>query len=232
MIRVGVLTFNALSTLRDELVLRTMASIERTFPSAYAEWHVLDNGSTDHSAEALAHYTKGWHYHRYRGGGHTTPGAGRNRLVRAMEPRDRDLIVLSDDDMLWRPGAALAVEELWEHAPADLVLASGLLEPVYPWSEPQGRVTIGDGLQAVQRPTVPAAAWTFPAPNWGLFGPLKESLHGDGEDVDACKRIASAGGRVVALDLAEHIGEGYSQLGNDQARKLVGKPINKKEWGL
>ena len=34
------------------------------------------------------------------------------------------------------------------------------------------------------------------------------------------------------MRLAKHIGEGYSQLGNDEARKLAGRPLDRAHWGI
>jgi hypothetical protein len=44
---VGVVTYNPMSTLRFELLERTVRSIEKAFPTA--ELLLLDNGSTDGS---------------------------------------------------------------------------------------------------------------------------------------------------------------------------------------
>lgn len=234
MFRVGVLSYNVVSGLRAALLDETLASIQRAFPDA--EWHLLDNGSSDHS---FVDYKPplGWFFHSTIAES-TTPGAGRNRLVAAMVAGGKgspgDIVVLSDDDMRWRPGAQATLHDFWHYAAADLAIAGCYLEPEYPWSRPIETLTVG-GVRALVRETVPAAAWSFPRRVWTAavgLGPLKTTLEGDGEDIDACRRLAAAGKRVVAIDLAEHIGAGYSQLGNDEARRLIGKPINKKAWEL
>lgn len=227
MMRVGVLSYNVIRSLRDELLQRTLGSVETSFPNA--EWHLCDNGSDDGSERDLE--TPGWFFHRRPGAQLHTPGAGRNHLMRSMSPLPNDIIVLSDDDIVWKKGADTALRWFWDEAPQNVVLASGLMEPEYPWSQPIGKVAIG-GLAGLIRPSLPAAAWSFRARDWDKIGPLKETVGGDGEDFAACKKLMREGHLLVSLDLCEHIGDGYSQCGNDEARRLAGRPIDKQEWGL
>ena len=237
---VGVLTYNAVSTLRFELLEQTVASLRHAFDGPI---YVLDNGSTDGSANALkelegiddvvtcAHVSRD---------GNTTPGRGRNELMQLLRQDRRqqyDLVVMSDDDMVWGLEAQPLLSDLWAYAPADLVLVSGLLEDdVWPWNEPREAITCG-GVPLLVRDSTPAAAWSFRMQDWSKVFPLKETLEGDGEDYDACKRLRAAGMRVAQLDLATHIGEGYSQLGNDELRSvttraLSSRPLDRERWGM
>lgn len=237
---VGVLTYNAISTLRFELLEHTVASLRQAFEGPI---YVLDNGSNDGSANALkdlesmndvftcAHVSRD---------GNTSPGRGRNQLMRLLRQaahQPYDVVVLSDDDMVWGLEAGPLLGDLWAYAPDDLVLVSGLLEEyVWPWNEPREAITCG-GVRLLVRDSTPAAAWSFRMRDWDKVFPLKETLEGDGEDYDACKRLRAAGLRVAQLDLATHIGEGYSQLGNDEIRSvttraLESRRLDLKRWGM
>lgn len=229
MIHVGVLTYNVIRSLRDELLEQTLDSVERAFQPVGARLYLLDNGSDDGSDHDLA--TPGWFYHRRPGATSTTPGAGRNALMALMAPEPDDIVVLSDDDILWHPCAGASLRMFWDDPDNRITLASGLLEPEYPWSKPIEAVTVG-GLTGLIRPSLPAAAWTFRARDWDKIGPLKETVEGDGEDFAACKKLWRDGALLLALDLCTHIGEGYSQMGNDEARRFGGRPIDRSDWGL
>ncbi len=240
---VGVLTYNAISSLRWSLLEQTMASIDEAFPTATLL--VMDNGSQDGSEEAVKAGPLGrWIASWCAGTIRTSPGAGRNTLIAklshkfsgALVASDNDIIVLSDDDMLWRPGAEAQIRRFWAQSWASnrfgrhkVALLSALLEPEYPWSPVLGTSsTLIDPLPPLHvfwRKSLPAAAWTFRLRNWDQIGPLKETIDDEGEDIEACKRLRAAGYSLAAMDLAEHIGAGYSQLGNDEARALVGRPV-------
>lgn len=229
---VGVLTRNALSTLRWGLLEQTLASLPAAFPGAAR--CVIDNDSDDGSCEALRHLEMVGGALFYRSNdGNTSPGRGRNQLMRTMLPRGSsdDVVVLSDDDVAWRDGAMRQLEAFWSEAPDDVAILSCLLEPDWPWNTPRELIECG-GVKALVRDSAPAAAWTFRMGDWTKIGPLRESLTGDGEDFDACKRLRAAGFRVAQIDLAHHLGDGYSQIGNDKARALAGRPLDREKWGL
>ena len=230
---VGVLTYNALTSLRWSLVEQTVASLQRAFPGSVPV--VFDNGSEDGSEELVRQLLGCDRIIRPCLDGNRTPGRGRNELMRVLCDRgdlSKDIVVLSDDDVRWSDGAELTLSKFWTEAPGDLMILSGLLEPDWPWNKPVGLIECG-GVKALERESAPAAAWTFRMRDWiWFFGPLKESLDGDGEDFEACKRIRARGFRVAQIDLAEHLGEGYSQIGNDKARQMAGQPLDREKWGL
>lgn len=237
---VGVLTYNAISSLRWSLLEQTMLSIEEAFPTATLL--VMDNGSQDGSEEAVKAGPLGRWIASWRSGTiRTSPGAGRNTLVAKFSSglrvvADSDIIVLSDDDMLWRPGAEAQIRRFWSQSWVSnrfgrhkVALLSAFLEPEYPWSPVLGtsakHIDPLPPLKVFWRKSLPAAAWTFRLRDWNKVGPLKETIDDEGEDIEACKRLRAEGYSLAAMDLAEHIGAGYSQLGNDEARALVGRPV-------
>lgn len=239
-VAVGVLTYNALDFDRVGLLEQTLRSVERAFPRA--DRYVLDNGSTDGTGDVLAELTGGehavWSWYRmlprtYAMGGkikpRTTPGAGQNRLVEQMWPVvycPYDIIVLSDDDMLWHEGAQDKLKRFFVDAPDDVELVSGFLEPEWPWNTVRGVVEAG-GVRGLWRDNAPGCAWAFKPPFWRNFGPMDEEL---GQDVKACKRVIAAGLRVVQLDLAEHKGWGHSTIGNEAIKAST--PLDREKWGV
>jgi len=229
---IGVLTRNAVSSLRWGLLECTLSTLQHAFTGHPII--VLDNDSDDGSDESVRQLDVARIlYHSTDG--NTSPGRGRNELMKAYgtwgwDCAD-DVVVLSDDDVQWRDDALHILQEFWSHAPDDLVILSCLLEPDWPWNTPRELVECGS-VKALVRDSAPAAAWTFRLRDWDKIGPLKESLDGDGEDFDACKRLNKLGLRVAQIDLAEHIGEGYSQIGNDKARQIAGRPLDREKWGL
>ena len=146
-------------------------------------------------------------------------------------PRDEpNLVVLSDDDVEWRPEAGCVLTEFWAAAPEDLVLVSALLEPDWPWNKPEGTIEAG-GHRALVRASTPAAAWCFPLANWTRIFPLREVIDDLGEDYEACLRIRDAGGRVAQLDLAVHLGAEFSLHGN-RAGMDSPRPLDRSAWRL
>jgi hypothetical protein len=203
----GVMTHNPLSTLRFELLERTLRSLGEAFPDAERKV-LLDNGSDDGSFDALISedcpFTAGWEIIK-RVGKNTTPGAGRNAMMEVLlgqwpPPVPPEIIVFSDDDMLWRPGAQKTLTKLWGHhrCPDDLAIVSGLLEPDYPWNKPIEVVEVGwptfddddvaaadpSPVRVLVRESAPAAAWTF------VHGGCH---HGLAPHYYACKHLAEPG---------------------------------------
>lgn len=226
---VAVTTHNPIGGLRMELLEQTVESIDRAFPSAVKL--LFDNDSDDGSYQALQLLTQpgGWQlccYHPYDG--NHTPGRGRNQIMWQIgaEAQNHELVVFSDDDMLWRPGAEMTLRKLWLGAPERLLIACGLLEPIYRWNTPRQTIDCG-GVNVLVRDSAPGAAWTFRRGAWGRIGPVK---HDFGYDHDTCKRLVSRGDWVGQLDLAEHIGWGSSTHGNEAV--LWSKPLDRDKWGV
>lgn len=237
---VGVLTHNPIANLRWHLLERTLESLVVAFPQAKEDNSiiVLDNGSTDGTHHALwqnvvqpvvAHY-------EFSDGDHR-PARGRNILANFLNAcglnKPDCILVFSDDDMYWKPDASEKLEFFWKYATDPqsaerFALVSGLLEPEYPWSKKLGERHFAehqqDGKLLMQlgvelRETAPAAAWSLPAKHWSFVGPFPED--GElGEDVQVCQRLTKAGYLLGQLDLATHIGEGYSLCGNDSGRAM------------
>lgn len=225
-VAIGILTHNPLSSLRFALLEQTINSLRAAFDESERVIRILDNGSTDGSADVLADLGA----IRYEpGDGNSSPGRGRNVLMGELLKGDPELVVLSDDDVTWKPEAGAFLRSFWSCAPDDVAILSGLLEPEWDWNTPRGIVDAGD-VRALWRDSAPAAAWTFRARAWSDIGPLREIIDGLGEDYHACLRLRGANLRVAQADLAEHAGCGYSLLGNDGHYR--DKPLDRQKWGI
>jgi hypothetical protein len=253
---VGVKTFNPVSTGREDLLASTLKSVRRCFD---APVYLLDNGSTEDPREegpilAMAHHV--WHG-RYEDGNHT-PGRGYNRLlgwIAKEELRERgalpDLVVLSDDDVVWRQEARPehTLRQVWS-APSEgdwqkVAIVSGLLEPEWHWNTPRS-VVRPNGVPVLIRDSAPGAAWSFrltpvradqPSPIVGRL--LREYLDGGGPPVFAecwgadfrfCVWLLGRGLSVGAVDLADHRGWGRSTHGNKAVDHAV--PLDRAKWGI
>lgn len=225
---VGVLTYNVRATGRTGLLDRTLRSLAVAFPSALLL--LYENGGTPGVVTSAFQRSGvmeiGW--------GNGRPGAGRNRLLSRIESFELclrygvDLVVLSDDDVEWQSDAEERLRDFWggDGLPSDLALLGGLWEPEWAWNKPLGVVESG-GLRALVRESVPAAAWSFLWNRRDRIFPLDEVP--SGEDVSACERARARGFRVAAMDLARHLGRGYSTVGNNPP---IGTPVDKKKWGV
>ena len=214
----AVLTHNAITYGRTDLLSEAAQSL-----SEADEVLVVDNGSTDGSEVFVA----GLGGSVYRpSDGVSTCGRGMNICITAAAGRG-DLVVFSNDDIVWRPGWRTQLEAFWSQAPEDIMIVSGLLEIDYPWNTPLGTVDAG-GVRGLVRETVPGGAWTLRSADWPRIGPVPEKRGWD--DVPTCKRLGRDGFRVVALDLCVHAGEGSSTWGNKSA--AFGQPLDRARWGL
>lgn len=114
---------------------------------------------------------------------------------------------------------------------------SGLLEPDWHWNKPIEAIEAG-GVRVLVRESAPAAAWTFRHTGRGIAEDFMGD-HGDdvfvsdfGEDYEYCQRLRRRGLRVAQLDLATHIGHGYSTHGNDAAEHVDSRPLDREKWGI
>jgi glycosyltransferase involved in cell wall biosynthesis len=213
-----VLTHQALTFDRLTMLSDTVQSLREA-----DEVLIVDNGSTDGSAvrvEDLGGFA-------YRpADGVSTCGRGMNICMTIASKRG-DVVVFSNDDIVWRAGWRAQLEAFWAGAPDDIKIASGLLEIDYPWNKPRGVVDAG-GVRGLVRETVPGGAWTLRSSDWPLVGPVPEKRGWD--DVPTCHRVNGKGWRCVALDLSDHAGEGSSTWGNGSA--AFGQPLDREAWGL
>lgn len=198
-----VLTRNAISTGREQLLRDTVASL-----AAEARVRVVDNHSTDGTASLVsAHFDAYCSTDRL-----TTCGHGTNLCARVALGMAGDVCVLSDDDMLWQPGWAQTLRDWWAAAPEDIVLTGCHIEPLYAWNAVACTEEHG-GVRGLIRASTGAASWSFRAADWRRIGPIPERVQGVG-DVPACERILQRGHRIAQLDLATHQGVHLSTWGN------------------
>lgn len=230
-VAVVVRTWNVVEHHREALLLRTLDSIQHA--GHEATYLLLDNGSDDTTVDYLrlercAGTIGDFQLLRRSTSspfGRGKPGLGVNAAVAAALHTGPDLVCFSDDDVEWASGWLRPVVQFFERAPGDVVLLSGLMEPVWEWNGPTGVVEAG-GVRALVRDSVPGASWMFRAEDWAKIGPVAEDRT---HDVAGCKRLRQHGYRMAALDLAEHIGYAQSTLGNTVAS---GKPVDREEWGI
>lgn len=225
MITLGLLTHRVIDFDRADLLAQTMRSAERAFPSA-SLW-VLDNGSSDGTWDVLKEVASDrWILLRVPSTEPSPPGLGRNRLVEYMGLKG-DLVVLSDDDMVWQEGAEDRLARFFAAAPEDVALVSGFVEPDFAHATPREAVEYG-GVRGVVRDNAPGCAWAFRPSFWAKYGPMPETPIG--EDSEVCARVRADGKRMVSLRLAEHAGLGRSSLGNCAGR--VAPPFDGERWGI
>lgn len=234
---VGVLVHNPMAHLRMPLVERTLKSLRKAFPAS-SNRMVYDNHSTDGSCEWVrqAALREGFGRLGKLRQDNSTPGAGRLSMMRWIHDPERrhdesdpGIVVFSDDDMDWHSGAAKRLAEAWKHAPNDVAVISGLLEPNYAWNTPREAVRCGRERILV-RDSCPGAAWTFRACDWPV---IREHVAPDfGYDHKACVGLQKAGYRVAQMDLAEHIGWGYSTHGNEANEAPDARPLDREKWGV
>lgn len=226
-IAVGILTHNVMSSLRSDLLERTLASVATAFPSAHVL--LLDNNSHDGSAEHIQSLHREGrstvHYHA----GNGKPGTGRLAMMELLSPKPDhyDLIVFSDDDMEWKVGAEAKLVDLWSAAPPDLTIVGGLLEADWPWNTPRETLTLSQ-TNVLVRDSCPGAAWTFRGGDWSAIKP--HIVKDFGYDSKACAALRREGRRVAQLDLADHIGWGASTHGNEAVDDIRAKPLDRAKW--
>jgi glycosyltransferase involved in cell wall biosynthesis len=233
-IAIGIVTYNAESTLRFDLLERTIESIREAFPDDPLS--ILDNGSDDGSTDTIrAMYKADATIVSRTGAQNTTPGAGRNALLPTLVEQSCDLVIMSDDDMTWHKGAREQLVAFWSgEVPHDLAILGGLLEPLYPWNTPRATLTTSaTGPGAVVRDSVPGAAWSFyPGHALALPGYPAPFVDDFGYDHKHCVALGKMGLCVAAMDLAEHIGWGASTHGNRADTDIRAKPIDRHKWGV
>lgn len=212
-IAAGVLCHQLYKYDRMELFKQTVRSIAVNQPD---DLFLVSNGSDD----GTEHYIAGL-------GGTvvydpiTSCGHGMNVTIGICAASGADIVVFSNDDIIWHPGAFDVLRRFWAHAPDDLLIASGHLEEDFPWNTVLDRIEVA-GIPTLVRRTAPGGTWTLRAKDWPKIAPVPESPGYD--DVPVCERLGAKGYRVAQLDLATHIGEEKSTWGNGSAK--FGKPLD------
>jgi len=228
-----VMTHNVYSTMRTQLLMSTWSSLHKAFPSS--DLYLFDNRSEDGTADLIIDMPEldnlvGERFSIKDGNG--KPGSGRNQLLQRLKGLkvSYDVLVLSDDDMVWSPGSEEKLVELWSHAPQDLAIACGLLEPMWRWNTPRETIQCGK-VPVLIRDSAPGAAWTM---RYDLVKDRDEPFVNDfGYDYRFCRHlIDNEGMRVGQLDLAEHVGWGMSTHGNNAVDHVASRPLNRKLWGI
>jgi glycosyltransferase involved in cell wall biosynthesis len=214
-IAVCLLTYN-----RKVLFLRTLNSLYNAgHPYSL---HIYDNGSTDGTADIVREV--GGHCN---GGDNHTTGHGMNAVIDEAMRGDPDLIVFTADDFRYTNRWLARLVAFWQAAPADIVLVSCYLEPMWPWNAITELGNAGGERYAV-RDSIPGSNWTFRTRDAALILPVSEKT--GGEDLEICRRLRDGGRKLAALHLVEHIGERDSAWGNESWR--YSQPIDPKGLGF
>lgn len=230
---VGVHTFNAIKFGRMDLLKQTIASARIAFTDASVS--IVDNGSDDGTDKWVVSQVGGVDRFRKPPREDTSPGHGTSLTARWMMLKivvnrfelHETVVVLSDDDMLWRPEAGAQLAAFWAEAPADLGILCAYLEPEWYWNTPR-RVIEAGGVRVLVRDTVPAAAWTFRADRWPVIEPLLED--GWQFDTHVCDKLAAKGYCVAEVDLATH--EGWEKSTHENRSIDYARPLDRKRWGV
>lgn len=205
-----VLTRNQYEHGRRDLFERTVDSLK----TAGMDLYVVDNGSDDGTA-SLVRSAMDWTPYLSTDP-NTTSGFGTLLCCRVVAGSGADIGVVSDDDMEWPTDSAEILTDWWTHAPQDVVLTGGHLEPEFRWNSITDRVTYGK-TKGFLRASTGAASWTFLTDR---YAPLGEALKAiptriQGTwDVPVCQHLRTAGLQIGQIDVAEHIGQGRSSWGN------------------
>jgi glycosyltransferase involved in cell wall biosynthesis len=221
---IGILTHNVFNYLRIDLLENTVKTAKEEFPDVI----ILDNGSTDGTTLLAKSIDPDCLIVPPREDGLPSPNSvGMNVLTEYMiSVHGADIIVLSDDDMVWKSGSYSKLIKFWSKVPNDVVLLSGLLEPEWHWNTPRETIDCG-GVRALVRDSASSAAWSFRANDWSKFGPLKEIR---GQDYQTCVNLREKGFRVAQMDLADHAGWDFSTHGNKAID--FSKPLDRDKWGI
>jgi glycosyltransferase involved in cell wall biosynthesis len=221
----GILCWNHIKTGRADLFTGCYESLVDASPDVLV---VADNGSTDGTTYPVDHVT----FPTLAGFPHgNTCGYGMNKLAATLLMEEPDIIVLSNDDIVWAPDSMVRVRRLWAEAPEELAIISGLVEPLFaipdeePWNLVYGREDIA-GEDVWTRKSVPGGAWSFRAKDFPVIFPV--STFPGVDDVPACEKVRNQGRTVGCVDLATHAGIDRSSWGNASHQRFMVQTVD--EW--
>lgn len=206
-VAVGILCHNQKQYGRRTLFKQCLESIQAAGPDHLV---IMDNGSTDGTADRIAALDGGVAVARIPGYPHgNTCGYGMNKLARTLANTDADILVMSNDDIVWEVDAFDRLRKVWNEASDQAAIIAGLVEPTFalpdktPWNEVLGVLEAAGETLWVRR-SVPGGAWTFRRDMVDQIFPV--STFPGVDDVPACHRLLEAGYLLGAVDLATHAG--------------------------
>ena len=218
----GILCHNQKQYGRRSLFKQCLESVQAAQPDHLV---VMDNGSTDGTAERVAALVGGVAVERIPGYPHgNTCGYGMNKLARTLAATDADILVMSNDDISWKPDAVVRLRALWAEMSDKAAIVSGLVEPTFalpnqrPWNEVLGVLEAAGETLWVRR-SAPGGAWTFRRDMVDEIFPV--STFPGVDDVPACHRLIENGYLVGAVDLATHAGIQSSTWNNGSHQLYV-----------
>lgn len=220
-IAVGILCYNQLENKRSSVFNECLTSVKANNPDLLL---VADNGSTDGTTEILAELVGFVGFPKLYGypNGNTC-GYGMNKIAATLKDK-ADIIVLSNDDVVWKPSAFKRLMDVWDNAPPELAIVSGLVQGTYqipgkpPWNEPLGVKEIS-GENVLLRRSVPGGAWSYRSKDTDLIFPV--STFPGVDDVPACNNLLQQNRTVGCVDAASHEGETVSTWNNGSERFLI-----------
>jgi glycosyltransferase involved in cell wall biosynthesis len=221
-IAVGILCHNQEKYGRVDLFDQCLKSVQAAQPDHLV---VMDNGSTDGTAERVAALVGGVAVDRIAGYPHgNTCGYGMNKLARTLAELDADVLVMSNDDIVWQSDAFDRLRTVWAEMSERAAIVSGLVEPTFalpnqrPWNEVLGVLDVADETLWVRR-SVPGGAWSFRRDMVDAIFPV--STFPGVDDVPACHRLIENEYLVGAVDVAAHAGIESSTWNNGSHQLYV-----------
>jgi hypothetical protein len=217
-IAAAILTFDIYRTGREALFHTTLQSLSAGPPDALT---VVTAGSTD-GTETLVRDL----------GGIVDPSRsdiwfGETVAIEWCLQQAPDIVLFSNDDILYAPDWRPRLSAFWQAAPADVLLVSLIMEPSWPWNTVYDARTIGSE-RVLLRENAPSAAWSFRARDWRRIGPIPQQKLGS--DVTVSRRLRRRSFHLGQLELAQHLGEARSTYGN--ASWQSAQPLDRVRWGL
>lgn len=221
-VSVGLLTWNQFITKRHELFKSTLHSLRNGYPYSL---DLLTNGSQDRTDMVVI-----------EAGGvvdnaNSACWYGMQRCIELALSHEPDIVLFSADDITYHPGWHERLIDFWQHAPADIKLASLFIESQWPWNPVTEAHDIGSERVLI-RESVPGASWSFRASDANLVLPIPTIS--PGEDLEVSRRLRAQGFRLAQLDLASHDGETNSAWGNKSHLRsdMIPAHVVKANWGL
>lgn len=217
-IAAAILTYNMHQTGREGLFATTYNSLSADPPDVLT---VVTCGSTDGTQEdirRLGGIVSGPRHHIWYG--------MRVAIDWCLQQKP-DIVLFSNDDILYAPDWRPRLESLWTAAPENLKLVSLILEPEWPWNAVYDARTLGSE-RVLLRENAPGAAWSFRARDAPIIGRIPRRAIG--ADSMVSDQLRKDGYDLGQLELAEHLGEAFSVWGNPCWKSA--QPLDRARWGL
>lgn len=209
-IAVGLMTYNAYSTGRGEMFEKSLEILRKEFSDVL----VYTYGSTDGTGQRVEELGGKW-TRAINPDMPTRYSAGYKELGDMLYDTGADILFVTADDILYKPGIASALENWWLSAPHDIAITSWIMEPEYTWNFFRAYKEYA-GIRGLSRASVPGCSWSFRREDWQTI--TKRPLF---EDIGTCNDFISRRRHVVQIDWGDHVGEKQSAWGNESWKRAI-----------